>query len=115
MDLLAPYPRLGILAVNYCATSMIVYRAKSWFFEDSLISLPVMTFLFAEVSTLLHALLLGLFASGPVVSWTWIATDLLLLPLLDAFYAWIWFAFPAHLLRRRPAHVQRIIGPKRLF
>ncbi len=102
IDLLAPYPRLGILAITYCLTTAVVYRGKSSFFEDGLASLPVMTFLFAGISTAIQVLPLKLFANAPILSWYWVATDLLLLPLADALYAWIWFAFPAYLLRRRP-------------
>ncbi len=102
MDLLAPYPRLGLIALSYCCSAAVVYRGKSRFFEDSLISLPVMTFFFVEVSTVLQVLLLKVFGVAPVLSWQWLATDLILFPLADAVYAWVWFAYPAYLLRRRP-------------
>jgi hypothetical protein len=113
MDLLAPFPRLGILALNYCLTSLIVYRSKAHFFEDGLTSLPVMTFLFAEVSTLIQIILLKVFATAPTLSLYWVGTDLIVMPLADALYAWIWFAFPAHLLRRRPSRTSAFFLGKR--
>lgn len=106
MDLLAPYPRLGVLALTYCLASIGVYRAKARFFEDSSISLPIMTFFFVVISTIFELFLLKLFTSGPTLSLRWIITDLLMLPLVDALYAWIWFALPAHLLRRRPIRAE---------
>lgn len=103
MDLLAAQGRLGFYAVNYTVTTWVLYHQKKHFFEDSITTLPFVTLLFALISTLLQVITMKSFGYPIALSWHWAATDLFLLPLADAFYALVWFAIPAYLLRRRPS------------
>lgn len=102
LDLLSPYPRLGILALNYCLTTFILYSQKFNFFEDKLSTLPFMTFLFAFISTLIQAVLYSIFVSSIDISFSWIVADLGLFPLYDAIFAFACFNLPGLFLKRRP-------------
>jgi hypothetical protein len=55
-----------------------------------------MTFFFAIGSTLIQTILLFIFEKGIAISWGWGVTDLLLFPLFDALYAFLWFTLPAY-------------------
>lgn len=104
MDLLSANTRLGIHSLNYCLTLILLYPQKKNFFADSLSTLPIMTFLFSSVSTLLMAILLYSLEMKNVLSWNWLWTDLLLMPAVDAAYAFGCFILPALLFgkpRRR--------------
>lgn len=94
MDLLSSHPRLGIHALNFCITLLVLYPQKRNFFADSLTTLPIMTFLFASFSTLIMVFLVyGLEMNG-VLSWHWVITDLLIMPAADAVYAFCCFILP---------------------
>lgn len=102
IDLLAPGLHLGTHAANYLLSTLAVYQLRSRFFEDRPTTLPVMTYLFALVSTFLQVLLLKGMGVPYTLSGLWWLTDVLLLPIADALCALVWFALPAYLLRRRP-------------
>lgn len=102
MDLLSSQQHLGLYALNYCLTLWMIYPQKRNFFEDRLSTLPVMTYLFSFLSTLIHLLLLDSFEKSLSLSWIWVGTDLLLMPLADAFYAFIWFTLPSLFMPRAP-------------
>ena len=57
-------------------------------------TLPIMTFLFSSISTLIQALVLAGFGQRLLVNKEWVLTDLLLLPAQDALFAFIVFIFP---------------------
>lgn len=105
LDLLSSYIRLGLHAFDYCLTLLILYPQRRNFFSDSVTTLPIMTFLFGMISTLLMALLLYSVEALNVFSWPWIFTDLIFMPLLDGLYSFCCFILPVLLLgrpRRRP-------------
>lgn len=100
VDLLSSQTRLGIYSINYCVTAALLYRYKYFFFEDRPSTIPVMTACFAFVSALIQ---LGLFyITGKVFSfsWEWVKSDLLWMPLQDAFYALIAFTLPSWLFTK---------------
>lgn len=101
MDLLSARARLGIYVINYCITTSILFSQKRHFFEDKISTLPLMTFLFSVISTILQAMTLKIMTNDFHPSWQWAGTDLLVFPFLDAIYALGWFALPTYLLRRR--------------
>lgn len=104
MDLFSSNIRLGIHSLNYCVTLMILYPQKKNFFADSVSTLPIMTFLFSSISTLIMAILLYSLEMKNVLSWHWVFTDLVLMPTIDATYAFTCFILPALLFgkpRRR--------------
>ena len=102
MDLLSSHPRLGLHALTYCATLTILYKIKRQFFVDQWTTLPLMTYIFSAVATLMQIMILLFFSPSLSISWQWILVDVGLMPFLDAIYALIWFAYPAWLLKRCP-------------
>ena len=89
LDLLSPHTTLGLFAFTYAVTTALLYDRKQHFFIDNLSTLPLMTFMFSVLSTLILALLVQIPISLP-----WIATDLLLMPLGDAFIAFFCYTVP---------------------
>ena len=94
LDLLASEHRLGLHAINYCLATWLLYDQKRNFFEDSLSTLPIMTFFFSVISTGIQAILLYIFEHGIAFSWEWAGTDLVIMPLCDAAYAFVSFTIP---------------------
>lgn len=96
MDLLSPYSRMGLNAMNFSFTTCILYRQRENFFPDSLSTLPLMTFFFSIISTLIQAALLFAFEQSPnlVPTLTWAWNDLILMPIADGAYAFILFILP---------------------
>lgn len=95
LDLLSSQTRLGIQALSFCLTLIILYPQKRNFFADSLSTLPIMTFLFTSISSLGMAVLLYSLEMKNVLSWQWLATDLIMMPALDALFAFCSFILPA--------------------
>lgn len=102
IDLLSSYTRFGLFSLDYCVSLLILYPQRRNFFADSVSTLPIMTFFFAIISTLIMALLLYSIESINIFSWGWAFTDLLIMPFIDGIYAFLVFTFPA-LLFGKPA------------
>jgi rod shape-determining protein MreD len=98
LDLLSSAPFFGFSSLNYCLVSLALYSQKRNFFEDKLSTLPLMTFLFSLLSTLITLILSLFFGHHLRLTWQWPATDLLFMPLADALYASLLFSLPFHLL-----------------
>lgn len=97
LDLLSAHPRLGLYAMNYSITMSLIYTQRRNFFTDSPITLPLMTFLFSAISGGIQGCLVQLFEGEGTLSWSWIASDLLVMPALDALYAAVVFGLAAFL------------------
>jgi rod shape-determining protein MreD len=95
LDVLSSHSNLGLYAVSFCLTTAVLYGQQKHFFADSLSTLPLMTFLFSFISTIIQAIMLYVFEAENIFSWAWAATDLLIMPLLDALYAFVCFLLPA--------------------
>jgi rod shape-determining protein MreD len=94
IDLLSGQMRLGVQGLNYCITTLCLYPYKRHFFEDSISTFPIMTFLFSVLSTLIQIPLLSIFGTGLPLSANWIWNDLIVMPLIDALYAAFAFTLP---------------------
>ena len=101
VDLIAPPARFGIYALNFCLTTGMIYHQRRNLFADSLSTLPIMTLLFSVISTLVQVVLLYIFAEPPHITLKWIFTDLMMLPLADALFAFVWFILPDLVFGRR--------------
>lgn len=95
LDLLSSNPLMGLYAVSFCLTTGLMYGQRRNFFSDSLSTLPLMTYFFSCLSTLLQLALLYIFGQLTAISWEWTLTDLIYLPALDALYAFCIFILPA--------------------
>lgn len=100
LDLLTAHTRLGLYAMDFCVTLAMLYPQRRNFFADSLSTLPIMTFLFSTLSTLVMAIMLYVIEMKSVFSWSWFLTDLLVLPAADALFAFAVFIGPAYFLGR---------------
>lgn len=112
IDLLSANTRLGFYALTYCLTTWILYKQKQHFFADSLSTLPIMTFLFASLSTTIQVGLLSVFGQSIELSGNWILNDLLWLPLQDALYAGIAFTIPCLFLPKTQRRQTLVFSPK---
>lgn len=95
LDLLSSHTHLGMYAVSFCLTTAVLYGQQRNYFADSLSTLPLMTFYFSVLSTGIQAVMLYAFQNENIFSWSWAATDLLALPILDSTYAYVCFLLPA--------------------
>lgn len=95
MDLFSDEPRLGILALSYVAASFILFKQKQHFYQDHWTTVPALTLIFVEITTVFHLAMRGLFGAKLHLTWEWAITDLLIMPMLDAIYAFILFTWPA--------------------
>lgn len=93
MDLLSGQ-RFGLYILNYCLTTFILHRFRRTFYVDHLTTLPIMTWCFGCLSTLIQAILLLIFDHSILISITWVASDLFMMPLADALYAFLLFDLP---------------------
>lgn len=105
-DLFTSGTRLGIYACVYAMTVSILYGRKRYFFGDSLTTLPIMTFFFSCISTFLLAAFLYIFEHRNIVSWAWTISDLFIMSLEDALYAFSIFILPFWLIGKRPRRGQ---------
>ncbi len=94
VDLLSSEFHLGIHALNYCLTALILFHQKKHFFEDKPLALSLFTLLISAVSSLLQLLLISLFDRALPFSGKLIVADLFIMPLFDAVYAFVWFCCP---------------------
>ena len=95
IDLFSTQTRLGFYALTYFLTAEILYNQQRNFFEDRFSTLPIMTFLFAIISTVIQIPLLYAFDIGLDLSMEWFKNDLILNPLYDAIYAALAFTLPS--------------------
>lgn len=104
VDLLSSEFRLGIHALSYCLTTLLLYQQKRHFFEDKPVALSLFTLLISIVSTILQLTLISIFDRALPLSGKLLLTDLILLPAADAVFAFIWFSCPMMLF----LHIKKI-------
>lgn len=97
IDLVSTEPRLGLYAINFALTTLALYPQRRHFFEDKELSLSFFTALISTVSTLVHLVLLQIFGKGIPFKLSSLFTDLILMPLFDGLYAFLWFTSPLKL------------------
>jgi hypothetical protein len=84
LDLFTVDIRFGVFALCSAATAAVTYKFKSYFYEDNFFSIPLFTALISTVFSIIQFVLL----QHPV------SFNLLLMPLLDAIYGFVWFTAP---------------------
>ncbi len=94
MDLLSSDTPFGIYALNYCLTTLLLYRQKRNFLEDKPLSFSLFTLIYSLTSALILGMLIKFYGLSYKLPLGPLSNTLLLLPLLDAFYAFIWFTCP---------------------
>lgn len=100
IDLLTTDARFGLYALNYSLTTALLYHFKKLFFDDYASTVPCMTIFFAILSTCIQAVLLYAFNKKLIISWDWIGTDLVAMPILDGVYALVGIMLPLPLMQK---------------
>jgi rod shape-determining protein MreD len=93
MDLLSEDP-MGVHALNYVLVTAIFFRFRKHFSSDQALHLSVLTGVISSFSTLLQWFLLFLFDRRVPFAGEWVFSDLIGMPVIDALYAFVWFAAP---------------------
>jgi len=104
IDLLSSEFRFGIHALNYCLTTLLLYKQKRHFVEDRSLALSLFTAIVSIASTLLQFFLISIFDRALPLSGKLIITDLVIMPLADAAYAFLWFICPMKLF----IHIKKV-------
>lgn len=104
MDLMSCQLRFGLYALNYCLTTLLLYSQKRHFFDDKPLSLPLYTFFVSGAASLIEFGLIAVFHKSLSLDGKTAFTELLMMPLADALYAFLWFTCPIRLTQ----HVQRV-------
>lgn len=103
VDLLSSEFRLGNHALSYCLSTLMLYRYKKHFFDDKPLALSLFTVLISSIMTIFQLLLIAIFDRALPLSGKLFVTDLLLMPIADALYAFLWFSCPLLLY----SHIQK--------
>jgi len=96
MDLMGSDLPFGIHALNYTLTTLLIYRYRRSFVEKP-IGLSSFTFFFSLFSTGIQLGSLFLFGKFIPLTLKGLVSDLLIMPLVDALYAFLWFSTPIFL------------------
>ena len=88
-ELLSPHTPFGLFSLVYVMSTFLLYDKKQYFFIDHLTTLPLMTFFFSAISTLLLALLVQL-----PLSLSWAASDLIFRPFLIGIISFLLYTLP---------------------
>jgi len=81
---------------------MILFNQRRNFFGDSLSTIPILTYLFSAVCTLLQGILINLFDKQSIFSLPWFGYDLLVMPAFDALFGWCLINLPTLIFRKKP-------------
>ena len=99
LDLVTDDP-IGVHALNYTLIAWFLFRYRRYFNYDQPLHLSLFTLFVSLSSTLLQLFLLFLFDRRVPFAGQWAFGDLLLMPVADALYAFLWFAWPLRLLNQ---------------
>ncbi len=112
-DMVSAAP-FGFHSLSYTLTVALLYSQRHRFLPDHLAAIPLFSFCISFVITLLQVLLMAFFDRRLALSWSWIGTDLICMPILDALYGCIGYLPILSLLPRgyRRASAPRFRRPK---
>ncbi len=100
IDLLSAHTPFGFWIINYGMTLWVLLFFKPFFFEDKLLTLPLLTIFFSQISTFLYVVAMNFFFLKVQISFGWILTDLIVYPMLDGIFALLAFHIPLLYLNR---------------
>lgn len=86
--------RFGLFSLGYLLTTVFAHRIKSRFFETSPLSICVYTSIISALFSVIQCILMPLFHETLSLSMRVLITSCILMPLVDALYALIWFICP---------------------
>ena len=111
LDLFSSQFRFGLFAFSHVATTFLFYKQKKHFFEDKALSLSLFTaFLSAFLSLFLF--LLCIRNEQITASFSTFFSSFIVMPCLDALYAFFWFTCPISLYAYFKKHGLSFFLPK---
>jgi len=102
LDLLGSH-RLGAHMLSLTAATLLLYGQKRHFYEEKPLALCLFTWILSLILTALLFFLTFL-SSAPAMRLEWLLIDFIIMPTIDAFYAFIYFSCPM----RFYAYLQKI-------
>lgn len=100
LDLISSSTSIGFWPLNFILTLLLLGKLKHHFFVEKLLTLPILSFLFSGISTILFFLITNIFCTKSHLTLNWMMTDLVLLPSLDGLYALFLFSIPIRFLSK---------------
>ena len=94
IDLFSGDVRLGTHALSLGLTTLLIYKQKHHFFEDKPLALALFTFPISILWTALQWTLIPLSGISFTFSPLLILTDLIVMPLADTLYGYLFFCIP---------------------
>jgi rod shape-determining protein MreD len=99
-DLFSSSTYFGTTSLGFALIVAILSRFKRYFFDDSLTTLPIMTFFFGLLYPFVHWVMHLFFPSFSFFSWRFLLTDVFLMSLADTLYAFLLFSLPLQLYNK---------------
>lgn len=99
VDIFSVHSFFGMNALTYTLTTAVLYPQRRYFFADRLTTLPLMTGLFSLISTGLLVFCVEVLEGQKLVTWSFIYTDFMVMPLYDTVYALAIVTLPQSLYR----------------
>jgi len=112
IDLLSTHTHFGLHAATYCLTLFCMKSFRPYFFDDSLITLSVITFLFSALANSVFCFLMLVFGQSTAFNWHVMLYMLFEMPFYGAIYAFIAFSLPGLLLPKRRMRRTRVLFSK---
>lgn len=94
VDIFFSGDQLGMHAFVYVITTSILFNRKQNFFSDSLTTLPIMTFFYSVIVTVCKTIIFAGMNRSYFFNLAWFFSDLILMPIFDATYAFSFFILP---------------------
>lgn len=94
----------GLNILVYCLAVAILYRYKKHFFADSNSTLPICCFLFSSLCAILQILITYALDREIGMGMNWILSNTVIMPCLDALYAFFIFQVPTLIFGKRRSY-----------
>ncbi len=110
MDLHSINFPLGFFGLNYCLSTLVVYRYKKYFLEEKPHIFALYSVLFSFIATTIHFILSATFEMNIKLHILTFFTDLIFMPILDGIYAFLIVLLPLYCLRTKFINKLKIIA-----
>lgn len=89
----------GFFALNYCLSSLLIYRYRKYFLEEKVLIFALYSTLFSFVSTFIIFILFALIEIQLKLNIFILFSDLILMPIVDGIYSFLCVLFPMAIYR----------------
>lgn len=96
----------GLHTASFTILTIFLYPYRK-FFSETPLNIAIFSSLISLVCSLVEWPLLFIFGDGIRASLGWLLSDFILMPMIDGFYAFLWFGLPLSLLSREKRYVGR--------